>query len=1021
MKKFSKKVLCIILSVVIVLGSLVTASLASENADGIVIKVSSDKKHYTKGEEIVLDVEVTNTTDEDMSDVDINMDCNWFNFDVEEGSSINIKKLKAGETKNLQFHAKYIRLNLFEFISVMFKRVFAWFCRTLWGANSETTRYSVRVDLIKRTFVFSAEIGGISEDVDNNEDFDYEKDTDNDNLPDKIEEVLGLDSSKDDTDEDGISDYHELTVLGTDPLKKDTDNDGTIDSEDDEDEDGLSNIEEFSLGTYPLVADSDIDGISDGDEINKYNTKPMAYDTDGDTLSDGEEIKLGLDPTKKSTDGVISDDKRTFSQTADDEVKDAALLESENWLNPFISGEVSGDIANNVRLEKSIDSPYVENRSVLSDIIEITTNYDEDITLTFSYNEEYTGDIKNLAIVKVDEENGLQIIETTVDEDVGEIYGDISESATYFVIDVDEFLKGLGIDFFSNLDTPSTFSSRTFASRSIPEDSKATGKADIVFVIDVTGSMSSAIANVKNNINIFAEKLTNDYNIDANFGLVEFQDITCDGLDSTIRHKNMTSNWFTNVNSYKTEIGNLDLGYGGDEPETDIDGIENARRMDWRSDSAKFIVLVTDTYHKNDNRYGISDLDELADLLSADGIITSAITSSSSYYSELTEKTGGLYGYIYGDFYDILLGLADKIGEVTNQGEWVFLDDYQAVRLAPEDADNYGDTDEDDIDDYSELGTKETRSMAPYIALLANRYKVPVELYSGKTSIDVYKYKSNPVLVDTDYDGYLDSADSNPRKWDISDRDLAMAAGISYSYPSIGTQIDTSSISIGKGATAKELKGWKVVDVWHGGAGFYALALKKDKNIIIAYRGSKRIGDYEGIIDTDWIDDWVFADVINVLTGISTQAPAARALAERIVRNYSEYNIYICGHSLGGNLALNASAKALDMKPSIIKRISTFNGLGVPLVKFLNMFSAYDNALLITYADRFYDYEIEGDPVSGFESEIDPKWYEYLGIGDLVLTQGIGHRREFPLKVEGDEHSMDNFYLQLAPHGRPLN
>ncbi len=845
-------------------------------------------------------------------------------------------------------------------------------------------------------------------------------DIDNDDVPDKIEEILGLDNSKADTDEDGITDYHELTVLGTDPLNEDTDDDGIIDSEDDEDEDGLNNMDELFLGTYPLVADSDADNISDGDEITKYKTDPNAFDTDGDTLSDGEEIKLGLDPTKKSTDGITPDAKRIFMQTADDEVKDPALLESDNWLKPSVSGEVAGDIAKNVRLEKSIDSPFAENRSVLSDIIEITTTYTTDITLCFNYSEEYTGDIKNLSIVKVDEENGLQIIETNVDEDTGEISGDISESATYFVIDVDEFLKGLGIDFFANLDTPSVFRARTFASGSIPEASKATGKADIVFVIDVTGSMRDAINNVKNNVNLFAEKLTSDYNIDANFGLVEFQDITYDGLDSTIRHKNMTSNWFTNVDSYKTEIGKLVLGDGGDAPETDIDGIENARRIDWRSDAAKFIILVTDTYHKNNNRYGISNLNELADLLAADGIITSAITSNSSYYSTLTEKTGGLYGYIYGDFYNILLGLADKIGEVTNQGEWVFLDDYQAVRLAPEGADNFGDTDEDDMGDYDELGVKETRSMASYIAFLANRHDVPEELYIGKRTIEVYRYKSNPVLVDTDYDGYKDSTDRNPRKWDISDRDLAIVAGISYSNDmSIGTQVDKSSFNVGKGASVEELKGWKVVDIWKGGAGFYALALKKDKNIIIAYRGSK--SEYDGFIDIDWIDDWVYADVINVITGISTQAPAAKGLAARIIRNYSDHNIYICGHSLGGNLALNASTMALSMNPSIVKRISTFNGLGMPLVKLGSVFNSYENALFITHKDKFYDYEIEGDPVSGFEKKLDPKWYDLIITGDLVLTQGIGHRKELPLKVKDNEHSLDNFYLQLEPLGRPLN
>ncbi len=45
--------------------------------------------------------------------------------------------------------------------------------------------------------------------------------------------------------------------------------------------------------------DSDNDGLSDYDEINKYGTDPNNPDTDGDGLSDGQEIKLGKNPMIK--------------------------------------------------------------------------------------------------------------------------------------------------------------------------------------------------------------------------------------------------------------------------------------------------------------------------------------------------------------------------------------------------------------------------------------------------------------------------------------------------------------------------------------------------------------------------------------------------------------------------------------------------------------------------------------------------------------------------------------------------
>ncbi len=71
----------------------------------------------------------------------------------------------------------------------------------------------------------------------------------------------------------------------------------------DDDNDGLTNLEEYQHGTDPHNPDTDGDGLTDGDEVHKYHTDPLNPDTDGDGLSDGEEIRLGTNPLNPDTDG----------------------------------------------------------------------------------------------------------------------------------------------------------------------------------------------------------------------------------------------------------------------------------------------------------------------------------------------------------------------------------------------------------------------------------------------------------------------------------------------------------------------------------------------------------------------------------------------------------------------------------------------------------------------------------------------------------------------------------------------
>lgn len=65
----------------------------------------------------------------------------------------------------------------------------------------------------------------------------------------------------------------------------------------DTDKDSLDDVREREIGTDPLEADTDGDGLTDGAEVLIWNSNPLKTDTDGDTYLDGAEVKNGFTPT----------------------------------------------------------------------------------------------------------------------------------------------------------------------------------------------------------------------------------------------------------------------------------------------------------------------------------------------------------------------------------------------------------------------------------------------------------------------------------------------------------------------------------------------------------------------------------------------------------------------------------------------------------------------------------------------------------------------------------------------------
>jgi len=123
-------------------------------------------------------------------------------------------------------------------------------------------------------------------------------DADGDGLTKSEEREIGSDPDNADTDADGLKDGEEIKVYLTSPLSPDSDNDGLKDGE-----------EVNNYKSNPAIADTDTDGLSDGDEVQKYRTDPILPDSDADGLIDGDEVNTHLtNPLKADTDAdEISD------------------------------------------------------------------------------------------------------------------------------------------------------------------------------------------------------------------------------------------------------------------------------------------------------------------------------------------------------------------------------------------------------------------------------------------------------------------------------------------------------------------------------------------------------------------------------------------------------------------------------------------------------------------------------------------------------------------------------------------
>lgn len=319
-------------------------------------------------------------------------------------------------------------------------------------------------------------------------------DDDNDGITNWIEtEYFKTSPNNSDTDNDGLPDKYEIVSLQSDPTVAGTD------ASDDADNDGLSNLEEYKNGTDPLNSDSDLDGISDYDELKFHKTNPINSDTDGDGLDDYSELQLGLNPCLSKTNGVL-----------DSEVKIEQIILSTSDVfniintkdNPY---EMSIKINTNGYAERELSvmesgySQIVESDAIIGTVVEIGISgicNPDSLTIEYRIDDEYKNctlgeyndidelkGIKNLCIFKYFEDcNMLLPVETKFDDNV--VYTETDKLGTYCLVNLSKWFNSLDISpdkIKEELNNPKEYNSRYFIS---DENINLQTEVDLTYILE---------------------------------------------------------------------------------------------------------------------------------------------------------------------------------------------------------------------------------------------------------------------------------------------------------------------------------------------------------------------------------------------------------------------------------------------------------------------------------------------------------------------------------------------------------
>ena len=564
-------------------------------------------------------------------------------------------------------------------------------------------------------------------------------DTDSDGLVDVLEELVGTSLTDKDTDNDGLPDSFEVFAPLYDvfnPLVADTDSNGINDGDEDYDEDGLKNKEEIENKTSAFDKDTDGDELEDGEEVYKYKTDPSKIDTDNDGLDDFKEIQLGFNP-------LVANEKFDITY--------APKIDNDT-VSPSVKITLSGEQAQSLSIEQ-YDNEMLFPKDMpgymgMAYDFNVNGSFDEAI-ISFRFDKtNQPSDAEPTIYYYNEKEGSLEELPTTVEGNIAS--AKVSHFSTYILIN------------------------RTIYDKIFPwtytweDDWKESNykKVDIVFVIDDSGSMES---NDKHNKRLeVAKNLIDKLPTNSGIGIVKF-----DGSEPSLLTPKLTTNKNESKKflskEYFTSMGGTDMYSGISKAFSLFTGNKN--------DTLQMLVVLSDgeTTDTNLHESVIKTAKDKDIKIFSVGLGSSSSSYFNLYLKPLAERTNGKF-YLASDS-NKLTEVYNKINkqiDITIDSDKDGLPDYYEDNLKNFNGKiirsnkNIADTDGDGLKDGEEV-------------------KVKYEYSKDKKNVRVKGYMlSNPREKDSDGDGDMDKDDPHPMRYLLNDRfidNLGELEEIAKKYP----------------------------------------------------------------------------------------------------------------------------------------------------------------------------------------------------------------------------------------------
>ena len=766
-------------------------------------------------------------------------------------------------------------------------------------------------------------------------------DTDGDELVDGLEEYYGTDINNVDTDGDGLSDYVEVVLLGTDPLSAEKDENGLTDAEKDSDGDTLSNAYELKIGTNPADKDTDADGLNDDEEI-KIGTNPLLCDTDGDGANDGTEIRIGTDPLKadqnfniKQTSEIKSDIKASVDINLKGDQVDTLIVEPL-VNNPFFPEDMPGYMGSAYKF--SVDGLF------------------DNATISFEFDGSNLSEEADPVICYFnDQTQELEPLETTIKGSVAS--AKVTHFSTYVLIDHSEYNDGIEwLDVWEEKETEYD-------------------GVEIVLVIDDSGSMGGNDRNYKR-LEV-AKKLIEELPQNSKYGIISFENSVNVLTDELLIDKNKAKE-ILNTQNFRSDGGTYMYN-----------AIQESFKLfseDADSNILKMAVVLSDGDAHDVELHAdtINKAKENNVRLYTIGLGTDSEYYFTEYLKPLAEETNALF-YTADDadkLTDIFNNINNEIDrEVDSDGDGIpdFYEDHvtlfngKKINLDK----NNRDTDGDGLYDGEEV-------------------EISIKYNEDKSKVSIKgKIKSYPNKEDSDDDGIKDDIDPEPLNFNVTDYTLSLIEGLSYAnfHEYEGCTVKEA---INRGAEVKDsdvaekyrkyLENMIIVrgnnsgkDEKFGDFGVGSVAVRiprasSEDIVVLAIRG------------TENADDFFNDSRADIKLGFGWQSAQSIFAYKEYKAVATNRNVIYCvaGHSLGGRLALDVAYKANKYKDNGIvmpSHIATYNGLG------------YNGLIKATLNESV---------ISKYENKLTNFYYIYDLVGEGLGCEGLFRRPGKNVKVRGD-------------------